>query len=408
MTVHRIRKCNTDMHDRPGDLSVAVELKFLLPFVPCDDHLALDTEAPRHEFRHKPLPKALRSEERSKIAKRGFSLIRNVINGVPGQTAFTSYDLKDRNEQERDCWSTSWIVKTSNSAEPAMDHPHRDDWIWIPVEVTSPKMSCADSETIRIIERVMDSIQDQYHIVSNYTCEVHVHVGRMDGYPFSLSTLKRCAIITWLAEPILRQVKNPKSPNFEHVFTWSSAARRHSRLATNLKMGAVAQIPSTEDVKLLPPAIKNYVKDRNADMSMDLTALRLIVGTTSPVQLGRLMSGEGRQYRRLGFNFSAFAGEDERACTNPRTVECRFLEGMMKTEVVLNWLQIICRLVEVSLDSGKEDECYARAVLYLITSHEEPFEMQFEGLMRRLQLKEDEYSSVRALVDEVNGYATWR
>ncbi|ETS85634.1 hypothetical protein PFICI_03659 [Pestalotiopsis fici W106-1] len=402
MTVHRIRKCNTNVHDRPSDLSVAVELKFLLPFIPYSERLALDTELPRHATRFNRMPKTLRSEDRSQVSRYGFSLISNIINGVPGQSALTSYDLKDLNIQERDCWSTHWIVKTSNSAAPAADHPHRDDWIWVPVEVVSPKMACKDSDTMQIIAAVVESMQEQCHIVTNYTCEVHVHVGRMDGYPFSLPTLKRCAILTWLAEPVLRQVKDPKSPNFEHVFTWSSAARRHSRLATNLKMGIAAQIPSTEDVKFLPPPIKNHVKDRNADLSMDLNAIRLIAGTTSHAQLGRLMSGEGKQYRRLGFNFSAFAGEDERACTNPKTVECRFLEGMIKTDIVLGWLQIICRLVEVSLDSGNDDECYSRAVLHLIASHEEPLDTHFGRLMRRLQLSEDVYSSVRALVDEVN------
>lgn len=409
MAVHRIRSFNTDIQDRPGDLSVAVELKFLLPIVPYDKGAKVDEEPWRHGFRTKPMPKSMRSEDKSKLWRHGFSLISEVINGVSGQQALTSYDLKDLEIQERDCWSTYWIVKASNSAEPAADHPNRDHWEWVPVEVTSPKMSWKDPKTTQTMAAVIESIQERYHIISNHTCEVHVHVGRMDGRPFSLPTLKRCAILAWLAEPVLRQVKDPSSPNFEHIFTWSSAARKYSRLAAKLKTATAAKIPSIQDVKFLPPTIKKIVRDRGMDMSMDLSAIRLIVGTTSHIQLGRLMSGEGKQYRRLGFNFSAFAGEDERACTNPKTVECRFLEGTMNTDVVLSWVQIICRMVEVSLDSGKEDESYARTVLHTMASHEEElFGMQFDRLMRRLQISEDVYSPVRALIDEINGYVSWR
>jgi hypothetical protein len=53
----------------------------------------------------------------------------------------------------------------------------------------------------------------------NYSCELHLHVGRRDSLPFTLSTLKKLEVLFWLAKQMLRSVKDPRPPNFKHKYT---------------------------------------------------------------------------------------------------------------------------------------------------------------------------------------------
>ena len=64
-----------------------------------------------------------------------------------------------------------------------------------------------------------------------------MHVGRIDGRPFSLLTLKRLATLLWLAESQLRSIRDPFSPNYNNIYTWGAEQRRYSRLAKALENG---------------------------------------------------------------------------------------------------------------------------------------------------------------------------
>lgn len=219
--------------DKTRNLSIAVELKFLVPF--------LQNSGPRPAVQSCPpietcgfieSAKGVKADDNLRLWRHAFSNIAEAVRSVPKQYAYTSFDLEDLRLEEKCCWGTHWVVKKSNSAEPVRDDARRDDVLWVPTEVNSPKMAWSDPDTFATITAVMKAIERRYHIVSNYMCEVHVHVGRMDGQSLSTVTLKRLAMLLWVVEPVLRGVKDPASPNFRHVYTWSSAAREHSRLAT--------------------------------------------------------------------------------------------------------------------------------------------------------------------------------
>jgi hypothetical protein len=86
-------------------------------------------------------------------------------------------------------------------------------------------------------------------------------------------------------------------------------------------------------------------------------ALQCIWNAVDNKSLGRLLSGVGRQFRRLGFNFSAFGLEDDCACRGPRTIKVRFLEGCgAGTEgkhEVTGWIKIFIAFVSLAVKGSQ-------------------------------------------------------
>lgn len=323
--------------DRPEDLSVAVEFKFLVPYRP---HGAAATD---DCHRHPPVAIAdmigsvasATDADRQCLHDHAFRAIAATIRACHGQDAISAPEMQQRPQRQplSAYWATHWLVKRSNSAEPSAAHPRYGDWLWVPVEINSPKLSWTDrARTAATIRAVLRALHAGHRIETNYSCEVHVHVGRHDGRRLSLPSLQRLAALCWLAEPVLRGVKDPRSPNFVHKYTWSSPLRERSRLAAELL------------------ALR---KQQQKKQVSELRAIRRILASRSHVELGRLMTGEGRPYRRLGFNFYSLVKEtlSETDRTDLETVECRFLEGTMAEDAILGWLQIYGCLVERSLAS---------------------------------------------------------
>ncbi|KAK8058772.1 hypothetical protein PG994_009220 [Apiospora phragmitis] len=336
--------------DREEDLTVAVEFKFLVPYRP---HGAAETD---DCYRHPPVATAdmisdaatATDADHQRLQDHAFRAIAATIRACDGQDAISSHEMQEQQPTQplSAYWATHWLVKRSNSAEPSAAHPHYGDWAWVPVEINSPKLSWAGrartSETIRTVLRALHA---RHRIETNYSCEVHVHVGRRDGRRLGLPSLQRLAVLCWLAEPVLRGVKDPRSPNFVHKYTWSSPLRERSRLASELRS------------KQQHLDIAEH-RQQQQQQTSELRAIGRILASRSHVELGRLMTGEGRPYRRLGFNFYSLVkdtlSEPER--TELETVECRFLEGTMAEDVILGWLQIFGSLVQSALASAPRQE----------------------------------------------------
>jgi hypothetical protein len=193
-----------------------------------------------------------------------------------------------------------------------------------------------------------------------------VHVGRLDGRAFSLPTLKRLATMLWMAEPTLRSTRDPRSPNYHNRYTWGAETRRYSRLAGEIvnnnnkrfvEFGNNDDDDDNDDDDEEREQVARVLRDSsNGDNTKpremmspdDLKAIHLIWQQKSHQDLGLLLSGSERQYRRLGFNFSAFGLEDDRAARSPRTVEFRVMEGTLRGDLVSGWLAICCTLAEVA------------------------------------------------------------
>lgn len=405
--------------DKAEHLSVAVEPKFLMPFRP----RRADSPRPNGP----PLVQtvdfieaagtALTPDQQEKLHRHAFRAIAEAINaGCPGQRAVSVFDLDGR--AASDYWETHWLVKKSNSAEPSPDHPHRADWLWVPVEINSPKFSWKGDALWTTVETVLRALRARYHLETNFSCEVHVHLGRLDGRRLLLPSLRRLAMLSWLAEPVLRRVKDPRSPNFAHVYTWSSPLRERSRLAAQVREKKAGGGPTTPVRRLddglgAPSGTRHDEASaaRNVAHTADtLSALRHILASESHVALGRLMTGEGRPYRRLGFNFYSLLretlGEAER--TGLETVECRFLEGVLDEHVVLGWIRIFGNLVELALDSGTED-CFIETVFNAIEMEAAGCALEgeaFVSLMNGLGVDPQAYRPVQTMMEQIDSSST--
>ncbi len=304
--------------------------------------------------------------------------------------AISKYEISEAGLAERDFWASHWIVKKANSVEHVAEDPRPDsdstNGVAVSVELNSPKLAWKDPLMPFHVAKVLSRV-NTFPTWVNYTCDLHVHVGRCDGAAFTLPTLKKLATVFWLAEPILRSVRDPHSPNYGNHYTWGFEQRRYSRLALALERRTSPTDPVTigEDVLLRVRAGSGQSADE-ADWHQHMNdigheaipneALCAIWLASSKQELGQLLSGSQREHRRLGFNFSAFGGEDERARTNPRTIEFRILEGTLQSDMVQGWLQICGKLVELGM-KGRQSK-FRDVVRYLVSQQAayEDFEAQ--------------------------------
>jgi len=332
--------------DRPEDIAVAVELKFLLPFR-IKDGPDPDPEDPRPV----QMIDASTADDEKALQEYAYRLIADTIQGA-GSKATTIHAISTGGYAESNFWESHWIVKRANSAEPGPDETKKRSgdaqYKWVPVEISSPKMAARDPRTHRHIQRVLKALTTRHRLAANYTCEVHVHLGRLDGEPFGLPGLKRLASLLWVAEPTLRTIRDPESPNYKNIYTWGSELRDFSRLARSLSEISEENhsYPQIED-----PWVREAlcVLPSPRGQNKDWKALQEIWHAGSYQDLGLLLSGSTKQYRRLGFNFSAFGLEDERAKRSPRTVEFRMMEGTVDTDLIINWVAICNRIAEVAV-----------------------------------------------------------
>lgn len=429
--------------DKVEDLRFAVELKFLVRHT--RDH-ATDP-AIRSFVPHLP-PESQGSitELELGLFQDRWKSIAQALDALADVDALAGHDIDSDGSGYTNYWKTHWIVYKSNSAVPPYlkyqnDNPHlllpdtthpdydnHEKYIWIPVEVCSPLLSWSVSEgdatglsSLQHLEKVLETINDgKCGTVSvNHSTETHVHVGRVDATFLSLATFKRLATLAWLSEPILRGVKDPKSPNVDHVYTWSSPLKTYSRLGMALQAqqeniqpasdagydailqdlsqrgdsgefdGFVAGICRALDAKGTPtaPADREDDSDLTAGLlnASDRRALHMIWKARSHQELGRMLSGTERKYRRLGFNFHALerdAGEETGSATSPRTIEFRFLEGFVGTQVVLAWVQLCRELVALAAKQVDGGEFYAVVAALLLTLAEHsPLHVKFQRLM---------------------------
>ncbi|KAJ9142381.1 hypothetical protein NKR23_g7159 [Pleurostoma richardsiae] len=377
--------------ERVGDLSTAVELKFLAPLIP------LRVKAPGLVDAQTRSPALGVFFDEQQLQRQTYATIADTIRTVAWQRSISSFDIQQKKLHEKDFWKSHWVVKKANSAEPARDDARYCGYIWVPVEVSSPKLSWRDPKVLPRVEAVLSALRSRHRIVSNYSCEVHVHIGRNDDTLFSLRTMKRFATLAWLAEPILRAVKDPKSPNFQHFYTWSSALRERSRLALTIKRYENIQClcsGSVEEFNLFLAQV-----GRCAEASPQAEALRAIWCAASHVELGKMLSGPEKQYRRLGFNFSALGEEDERANTGPKTIEVRFLEGIVRESAVLGWLRICCRLMEISGCEESTETAFRHAVRRLLKDGgAAPIDQTFAQLMEDIGIDSPVYTPFQNLI----------
>jgi len=130
-------------------------------------------------------------------------------------------------------------------------------------------------------------------------------------------------------------------------------------------------------------------------------AIRTIWEAASHVELGRLLSGPERQYRRLGFNFSAFGEEDERARTGPKTIEFRVLEGTQRPEIALGWLKICCKLVERAMVGPERDQQFRQMVTYLLKENEVPCSAPHQAFASLMDILDIESSVAAPFVSKI-------
>lgn len=322
-----------------------------------------------------------------------------------------------------------------------------DKYAWTPVEICSPILPWAQKqEVISTLGRILGTINSHFDAHSNATTETHVHFGRADGRFYSLKTMKKLATLLWLSEPMLRALKDPRSPNFNHHYTWSYPWREQSRIARALqgqRQGGQGQqakkpLPEAQTVHDLasgrPYDFDNFIRaledargglahadhhhhhhhhhgpdGNNASLlrfeGQHLQALGAIWRAADHRELGYMLRGPERKFRRLGFNFHALEMTDERA---PRTVEFRFLEGFVggvDRDVVPAWVRLCGELVDLVADRlppEEEDwEFYDVVALLLDLPGDWPLDAQFSAFvseMGRGRVPKSVYEPLRAII----------
>lgn len=370
--------------DSEDAMCFAVELKFLVPVL----------LSPAHEpqpFCRRSASKICQVGDESHIGAQFHRTMAKVMQRDSGQQTISIDDIVGETWR-RQYSTTHWIVKKSNSAEPSPNELQAYEWM--PVEISSPKFPWKDNDSMSTVQYFIRCLHTKFWIVSNHTCEVHVHVGRLDGRNFSLQTLKRLAAVLWVLEPTLRAVKNPRSPNYDHAYTWSSALRQYSRLAASLRASdegyAASSVP---------------YRSSSREFAHNRTAIASIHKASSYLELGRLLTGDEERYRRLGFNFNALIEEDHGARSSPKTIECRFLEGSMDADILPAWIGIFATLAEMSLDGGRPEhqpiyetlvDCFSEELI-----NQQP-DLAFGRLLERLGLHGQAYKKLQLMIQTVH------
>ncbi|KAL2258746.1 hypothetical protein VTK26DRAFT_7816 [Humicola hyalothermophila] len=380
-------------------ISVALEWKLLIPL------LSINSDDPQ-PYDERDIVRAVCDKDEEACLIQAHELVAREIREF-GEKAVTAHSISKNGLQETDFWDSTWIVKKANSAVPLDREKFLDGYIWVPVEICSPKMPVKKPDTRVRMQGVLNALTSAHRLVANCSCEVHIHLGRVDGRSWSLSTLKRLGSLLWAAEPTLRSIRDPSSANFHNIYTWGFAMRQHSRLA-KLMRGVGSEMPGltlAEPIMKIPDEqVINGLRDLSHLPVKEIMAISEIWQAPSHLELGRLLSGSEKMYRRLGFNFSAFGEEDERARRSPRTVEFRFMEGSVDPDLILNWLGICGTIVETAV--ARSDDRFAsalsRALQLLTEDHlqhmarpgDRPGERrarQFRELMQAFGVPEMEY-----------------
>lgn len=422
--------------DRAEDITFAVEIKTIVPLRLSKTNFF--NEEMRPFVPHRP-KKSLESmtESEKQIQRSTYEAIANALHSLRGIKATTYRQILEDRLERSDYWKTHWIVYKANSAVPAfisyedgdderplidVTAPEYNKFVWVPVELCSPKLWWTGrEEAVADIGSVCRTLQDGFNAVANHSTEVHVHVGRHDGLFYSLKSMKKLATVLWLSEPILRGLKDPKSRNFDHTFTWGFPWRDHSRIALALQ-GRLPDGQTIDDLSSGPEdefdtflarannarltsgggggvsSDGNGEEDKLRFVGEHRQALRAIWRASTHVELGRMLCGTASKYRRLGFNFHALAGEDARARASPRTVEFRFLEGCVDEGVVAGWVHVCVALAKLATDQVEDWEFYDMVVLLLCMPVAWSLDAKFAAMMHELGVAREAYEPLRAIV----------
>ncbi|KAL2024251.1 hypothetical protein VTK56DRAFT_9407 [Thermocarpiscus australiensis] len=355
--------------DCAEELSVALEWKLLLPLLACG------ASDPQPDDGRRVLEASCEEDDEACLVQAHEHVAETITE--TGEKAITIHAISRQVLEEKDFWDSSWIVKKANSAQPLDDAKSLKGYVWVPVEICSPKMRVKDPETRARMRKVLEWVTSRHRLAANCTCEVHVHLGRMDGRSWSLPTLKRLGTFLWVAEPTLRSIRDPNSPNSGNVYTWGFEMRRHSRLAKGLKLPVPVaaqsppRTPPNFPMGIPDTQVVGAIRDQVMVPVKELKAFEEIWKASTRLELGRLLSGPEKKYRRLGFNFSAFGEEDERARRSPRTMEFRMMEGSVRTDLVLSWV-VICGIIAesaVTKSDGRFSAALSRSLHHLGTKH---------------------------------------
>ncbi|KUI55639.1 hypothetical protein VP1G_03050 [Cytospora mali] len=420
----------SSLRDEAEDITFALEIKCLIrQELPKSYHLNNQDEI-RPFVPH--LPEESRNsmtDAEKQIQRSTWAAVAIVLHTLPGIRATTSHQIKEQNLSHDDFWKTHWIVYKANSAvppylsfengdpnRPLLDTtaPDYDQYVWIPLEVCSPKLYWTQKdEALDSTGKVCEALRQRFGAISNHSCEVHVHIGRHDGLFFSLRSMKKLATLFWLSEPILRSLKHPRSRNFDHLYTWSFAWRQHSRIALALEADRnPAGGRTIEDLYTGKPDDFDAFLERLEDsretsdtpddhfhfVDEHRQALRAIWRASNHEELGRMLCGPDQKRRRLGFNFHSLAGEDERGRNSPRTIEFRFLEGFNDKDIVSGWVQVCISLAELAVDKTDDWGFYKMVVLLLKMPEHCCMDAKFIAMMQQLGLPKETYEPLRRVI----------
>lgn len=410
MPLHMSADSTFSARDSAEDITFAVELKFLIRQEISQIHPKYGAVRPFVPHRPVELRESMTASE-TRLQRDNWEAVAGALDALPGVSAAASHVLQ---AQRSDFWKTHWIVYKANSACPPymtyfLDDPDRPvfdtnapdfkKFVWTPVEICSPILYWTQkAEALATLKRTLDTVNKQFDVVANASTECHVHVGRSDGRFYSLKAMKKFATLLWLSEPVLRALKDPGSPNYDHHYTWSYPWRENSRIA----MASNRMLPEGRTIddlytgeasdfdaflRQLNEARLMFGDESYTFMEEHHQALRAMWGAADHQELAQMLRGPERKHRRLGFNFHALEA-DAAGESVPRTIEFRFLEGFIDGKIVPAWVRLCGELIDISTEKDEEDgddwEFYDAVALLLNLPQEWPLDAQFSAFMNVL------------------------
>ncbi|KAH9909263.1 hypothetical protein F4778DRAFT_716020 [Xylariomycetidae sp. FL2044] len=206
---------------KPTSVTFGVELEFMVPWL-------LEGEPDPHS--HIPgLPKLLRYPGTEKPEEEDaepfiYNAFRQLLMDRGLFSDKSRFDDEDEFSANVLKTYADWLVIGDSS----VGEGEIPEYNWTSVEITSP-VEYDSPEAFEAIRYAVSAIASDYRVRINYSCGLHVHVGK-GSERLPVGDIRRIASLVWAAEPLLLALHSPKLRS--HAY--ARLLRHRSRLARGI------------------------------------------------------------------------------------------------------------------------------------------------------------------------------
>ncbi|RDW59524.1 hypothetical protein BP6252_12611 [Coleophoma cylindrospora] len=318
------------------NLTFGIELEFVLATVPAgnpDPH----PEDPRQVYFHDPNEPANPPSTPSTFI---YTILKHVAQTLTQHHVPAIPILK---RSQTTSFSHNWLVKTDASIQPpdptSALYPYA--YRWYAVEVVSPayyhKRTTTDA-----CRKVIRILREQYRMVVNSSCGLHVHVGNgLDG--LNGTWLRNLMAVLWTFEPQL-----------ESLFPAHRKPRPGQGAEFNFALSCASVLAAQADAQTIGEG--RTLAWLTAQQKREW-GLEQILAQRDEAELCALMASQyGAAIKCLPYHIQGLNPRDKSAGVegSKKTIEFRQHEGTMDEEAVVMWVETVVMIVEFARDVREE------------------------------------------------------